>query len=110
MLWQSRCSGGLKINATHDDFPALLAEALDVLAALAAVDYVVVFNELDPARVIHAVRPDLLVKGGDWPIGQIVGADFVQSRGGRVLSLPYVEGASTSALIGRVLAKALKRR
>jgi rfaE bifunctional protein nucleotidyltransferase chain/domain len=82
----------------------------EVMAALAAVDYVVVFDELDPARVIRAVRPDVLVKGGDWPINQIVGADFVQSRGGRVLSLPYVEGASTSALIGRALVKALKRR
>jgi len=82
----------------------------EVLAALAAVDYVVVFDELDPARVIRAVRPDVLVKGGDWPISQIVGADYVQSRGGRVLSLPYVAGASTSDLIGRVLAKGLKRR
>ena len=82
----------------------------EVMAALAAVDYVVVFDELDPARVIRAVRPDVLVKGGDWPISRIVGADFVQSRGGRVLSLPYVEGASTSALIARALAKALKRR
>jgi rfaE bifunctional protein nucleotidyltransferase chain/domain len=77
----------------------------EVLAALAAVDYVVVFHELDPARVIRAVRPDVLVKGGDWPISQIVGADYVQARGGRVLSLPYVEGASTSALIGRVLGR-----
>jgi rfaE bifunctional protein nucleotidyltransferase chain/domain len=82
----------------------------EVVAALAAVDYVVVFDELDPARVIRAVRPDVLVKGGDWPISQIVGADFVQSRGGQVLSLPYVEGASTSALIGRILGKAVKRR
>lgn len=82
----------------------------EVLAALAAVDYVVVFDAPDPARVIRAVQPDVLVKGGDWPISQIVGADFVQSRGGRVLSLPYVEGASTSALIGRILGKAVKRR
>jgi rfaE bifunctional protein nucleotidyltransferase chain/domain len=82
----------------------------EVLAALAAVDYVVVFDAPDPARVIRAVQPDVLVKGGDWPVSQIVGADFVQSRGGRVLSLPYVEGASTSALIGRILGKAVKRR
>lgn len=86
------------------------AQRAEVLAALAAVDYVVVFDELDPARVIHAVRPDVLVKGGDWPISQIVGADFVQSRGGRVLSLPYVDGASTSGLIGRILGKAVTRR
>ena len=60
--------------------------------------------------MIRAVQPDVLVKGGDWPVSQIVGADDVQSRGGRVLSLPYVEGASTSALIGRVLARAPKHR
>jgi D-glycero-beta-D-manno-heptose 1-phosphate adenylyltransferase len=82
----------------------------EVLAALAAVDYVVVFDELDPTRVIAAVEPDVLVKGGDWPVSQIVGADFVQSRGGKVRSLPYVGGASTSALIGRILGQDSPRR
>lgn len=82
----------------------------EVLAALTAVDFVVIFDELDPARVIRAVRPDVLVKGGDWPISRIVGADYVRSRGGRVLSLPYDEGASTSALIGRILGPPAKRR
>lgn len=82
----------------------------EVLAALSAVDYVVIFEELDPARAIRAVQPDVLVKGGDWPVSQIVGADVVQARGGTVRSLPYVDGASTSALIGRVLGQAPKRR
>jgi len=77
-------------------------ERAEVLAALAAVDLVMIFDELDPARVIRAVRPDVLVKGGDWPVDRIVGADFVQSRGGTVRSLPYVEGMSTSALIRRI--------
>lgn len=78
------------------------AERAEVLAALAAVDLVMIFDELDPARVIRAVRPDVLVKGGDWPVDRIVGADFVQSAGGTVRSLPYVEGMSTSALIRRI--------
>jgi rfaE bifunctional protein nucleotidyltransferase chain/domain len=78
------------------------AERAEVLAALAVVDLVVIFDELDPARVIRAVRPDVLVKGGDWPVDRIVGADFVQSAGGTVRSLPYVEGVSTSALIRRI--------
>jgi D-beta-D-heptose 7-phosphate kinase/D-beta-D-heptose 1-phosphate adenosyltransferase len=91
--------------------PVVTAEQrAEVLAALAAVDYVLIFDDLDPARVIRAVRPDVLVKGGDWPVTQIVGADFVQARGGTVRSLPYLEGASTSALIGRVLAQAARRR
>jgi D-beta-D-heptose 7-phosphate kinase/D-beta-D-heptose 1-phosphate adenosyltransferase len=79
------------------------AERAEVLAALAAVDLVMIFDELDPARVIRAVRPDVLVKGGDWPVDRIVGADFVQSAGGTVRSLPYVEGMSTSALIRRII-------
>jgi bifunctional ADP-heptose synthase (sugar kinase/adenylyltransferase) len=73
-----------------------------VLAALAAVDLVVIFDALDPARVIRAIRPDVLVKGGDWPVSQIVGADFIQARGGMVQSLPYVDGVSTSALVRRI--------
>jgi D-beta-D-heptose 7-phosphate kinase/D-beta-D-heptose 1-phosphate adenosyltransferase len=78
----------------------------EVLAALAAVDFVVIFPDLDPARVIRAVRPDVLVKGGDWSVDQIVGADFVRSRGGVVRSLPYVRGMSTSGLIKRIAAAA----
>ena len=79
-------------------------ERAEVLAALASVDLVVIFEELDPARVIRAVRPAVLVKGGDWPVGQIAGAEFVQSIGGSVRSLPYLPGASTSELIRRVAA------
>jgi len=79
------------------------AERAEVLAALAAVDCVVVFGEPDPARAIRALRPDVLVKGGDWPVDRIVGADFVQDRGGTVRSLAYLPGASTTDLIERVL-------
>jgi len=78
-------------------------ERAEVLAALASVDLVLIFHDLDPGRVIRSLRPDVLVKGGDWPVGQIVGADFVRSVGGKVRSLPYVKGASTSELIQRVV-------
>ena len=71
----------------------------EVLAALACVDYVVVFDEDTPARLIAALEPDVLVKGGDWPVEMIVGAEGVFRRGGRVLSLPLIEGESTSGLI-----------
>lgn len=74
----------------------------EVVAALAAVDLVLIFDELDPGRVIRTVRPNVLVKGGDWPADQIVGAEFVRSTGGQVWSLPYVEGTSTTALIRRL--------
>ncbi len=78
-------------------------ERAEVLAALASVDLVLIFDDLDPGRVIRSVRPDVLVKGGDWPVDRIVGSDFVRNMGGKVRSLPYVKGASTSELIRRVV-------
>lgn len=71
---------------------------LYVLAALACVDAVVPFEEDTPLELIQLIQPDLLVKGGDWQPHQIVGSDIVLERGGKVLSLPYVEGYSTTAL------------
>ena len=72
------------------------------LRALRCVDQVIIFDELTPARLIEALQPDVLVKGGDWPLTQIVGADIVQRKGGRVLSLPLKPGYSTTALAGRI--------
>lgn len=73
-----------------------------LLAALASVDYVVIFNELTPARVITRLLPDVLIKGADWRAGAIVGAAAVHRAGGRVIRLPLVKGRSTSELIARI--------
>ncbi len=73
-----------------------------VLAALRSVDLVVVFDDDTPARLIEAVRPDVLAKGGDWPLERIVGREFVEQYGGRVLSIPIRAGHSTSALAERI--------
>lgn len=70
-----------------------------VLAALACVDYVVVFEEDTPKELIETVRPDVLVKGGDYALDQIVGADFVTRTGGSVTTLPFVEGFSSTRII-----------
>lgn len=78
-------------------------ERAEVIAALESVDYVVVFEEETPRDLIAALIPDLLVKGGDWQIDQIVGRDEVEAAGGKVLSLPFVEGLSTTDIIGRIL-------
>ena len=78
-------------------------ERAEVLAGLAAVDYVVLFDEPDPLRLIAALAPDVLVKGGDWPEEAIIGAQVVRDRGGRVVRIPVLEGASTSAIIARIL-------
>lgn len=70
-----------------------------VLAAVACVDYVVVFEEDTPKELIETVRPDVLVKGGDYALDQIVGADFVTRNGGSVTTLPFVEGFSSTRII-----------
>lgn len=75
-----------------------------VLAHLESVDFVVGFEEDTPLRLIEAVRPDVLVKGGDWSLDKIVGREAVESRGGRVLSLPLLPGFSTTGLIERIKA------
>ncbi|WP_373998208.1 D-glycero-beta-D-manno-heptose 1-phosphate adenylyltransferase [Bdellovibrio bacteriovorus] len=71
----------------------------EILAALGAVDFTVIFTEETPENLIHKVRPDILVKGGDWSIESIVGAPFVMSYGGKVMSLQFVDGKSTTKLI-----------
>lgn len=73
-----------------------------VLLGLGSVDEVVVFDELTPERIIHEIKPDVLVKGGDWKPDEIIGADFVKSYGGQVHSLPLVEGYSSTAIVGKM--------
>jgi rfaE bifunctional protein nucleotidyltransferase chain/domain len=74
-------------------------ERAEVLAALACVDGVVLFDEDTPAEIIRAVQPDVLVKGADWPADQIVGRDTVEARGGRVERVAVEQGHSTTAII-----------
>lgn len=78
------------------------AERAELVAALKVVDLVVVFPEATPAALIDAVQPDVLVKGADWPLDQIVGRETVWARGGRVVRVPTEEGHSTTGLIGRI--------
>jgi D-beta-D-heptose 7-phosphate kinase/D-beta-D-heptose 1-phosphate adenosyltransferase len=73
-----------------------------VLAALEVVDYIVIFDEPTPERLIRAVRPDALVKGEDWRKKGVVGREFVESYGGRVVLAPLIQGLSTTALVDRI--------
>jgi D-beta-D-heptose 7-phosphate kinase/D-beta-D-heptose 1-phosphate adenosyltransferase len=75
----------------------------EVLAGLACVDYVVIFEEPDPLRVIRALLPDVLVKGEDWPEERIIGAAEVREAGGRIVRAPMVGGISTSDIVRRIL-------
>lgn len=75
----------------------------EVLAALICVDYISVFDDADPLALIKTVKPDVLVKGGDWPMGKIIGADFVRDRGGRVVRVEMVPSISTSRIIETIV-------
>ena len=73
-----------------------------VVASLGFVDYVVVFGDATPLKLIKAIRPDIIVKGADWKPGKIVGANLVKSYGGKVVAIPLVKGRSTTGLIRRI--------
>lgn len=73
-----------------------------VLSGLESVDYVIIFNEDTPETLIRRVRPDVLVKGGDWRIPDIAGSGFVGSYGGRTVRMPLLKGRSTTSVIRRI--------
>jgi rfaE bifunctional protein nucleotidyltransferase chain/domain len=110
---QARALGDLLIVAINSDSSVKFLkgegrpiipqnERAEILAALAAVDYVVVFDEITPREIIARVLPDVLVKGGDWGENEIVGREEVEAAGGRVVSIPLEPGFSTSAIIEKI--------
>jgi len=78
------------------------AERAEIIAAIRHVDYVTIFDDVSPRRLIAALLPDVLVKGGDYQLDEIHGREEVEAAGGKVISLPFVNGASTTALIERM--------
>lgn len=86
-----------------DDRPVnTLADRMAVMAALECVDLVTWFDSDTPLALIEAIEPQVLVKGGDWPVERIVGAAGVTARGGRVVSIPFIHQRSTTALLDRI--------
>lgn len=81
----------------------------EILSGLECVDYITVFDELDPLALITSLQPNILVKGGDWTKEQTVGKEVVERSGGEVVIIPFVEGASTSNLIETILGRYEKR-
>ncbi len=79
-----------------------VAERAEILASLRSVDYVVVFNEINPERLIREIRPDIHVKGGDYTISQIPEAKLVESLGGKVVIVEEVKGKSTSQIYQKI--------
>lgn len=82
----------------------ILAETdrIELIAAMEMVDYVVLFDESDPRKLIEAIKPNVLAKGGDWGQDGVVGADIVEREGGRVAVIPYLKGFSTTEIIERI--------
>lgn len=111
LLARARALGDLLVVGVNDDNSVRrlgkgperpltpLAERMFVLASLESVSLVAPFGENTPLELIQALAPDVLVKGGDWPLDKIVGRDYVESRGGKVHSLPLLPGYSTTRII-----------
>jgi len=78
------------------------ADRIELIAALEMVDYVVAYDEPDPYRVIAAIQPNVLVKGGDWTPDKIIGRETVEARGGTVKTIPLVPGVSTTAIVEKI--------
>lgn len=81
------------------------SERAEVVSALEMVDYVTMFDEDTPYNIIKKLQPDVLIKGGDWTIDKIVGRDIVEARGGKVIAIPFIKGASTTGIVERILEK-----
>jgi D-beta-D-heptose 7-phosphate kinase/D-beta-D-heptose 1-phosphate adenosyltransferase len=77
-------------------------ERTEVLSALACVDYVVIFDEPDPLELISFLKPNILVKGGDWTPETTIGREVVEGMGGKVVIIPHVQGVSTSTIVDRM--------
>ena len=78
-------------------------ERAEVLSALEFVDYVVLFDEPDPFLLIQSLKPNVLVKGADWPKDEIIGREIVEKAGGRVVRVPLVRGASSTGVIEKII-------
>jgi D-beta-D-heptose 7-phosphate kinase/D-beta-D-heptose 1-phosphate adenosyltransferase len=112
-LSQARALGDRLIVAVNDDDSVKrlkgperpvnpLMQRMAVLSALESVDWVFAFEQDTPAEVIERIGPDVLVKGGDYRMDQVVGADTVKQRGGEVVILPFLDGCSTTSIINSI--------
>ncbi|MBI1987651.1 MAG: D-glycero-beta-D-manno-heptose-7-phosphate kinase [Nitrospinae bacterium] len=112
-LQKARALGDLLIVGLNDDASVRQLKGLDrplisqedrasILAALGCIDHVVIFSELTPENLIREIRPHVLVKGGDYSLETVVGREMVESYGGRVELIPYIEGRSTSDLVQQI--------
>ena len=116
VLRQAKAAGDLLIVALNSDRsvqeikganrPVLPeTDRIELIGAMEMVDYVIIFDDPDPYKLIAAIKPNVLAKGGDWSAEEIIGADVVEQAGGRVVVIPYLQGFSSSEIIERILNK-----
>jgi len=114
ILRQAKAAGDLLIVALNSDRSVkqikgpkrpIMPETdrIELIEAMEMVNYVILFDEPDPTRLIDAIKPDVLVKGADWSADKVVGAELVEKDGGRVVRIPYLQGFSTSEIIERIV-------
>ena len=114
LLRQAKAGGDLLIVALNSDRSVreikgptrpVFSETdrVELIGAMEMVDYLTVFDESDPYKLIAAIKPNVLAKGGDWSAEKIIGADVVEQAGGRIVVIPYLKGFSTSEIIERIL-------
>jgi D-beta-D-heptose 7-phosphate kinase/D-beta-D-heptose 1-phosphate adenosyltransferase len=115
-LEQAKKKGDILIVAINSDSSVKKIKGLNrpavpekqrirLIAALESVNFVVTFNQTTPLKLIKLLKPHILVKGGDWKTGQIVGKEVVESYQGKVLTIPHIGGFSTSDLIKKIVEK-----
>ena len=113
LLREAKALGDLLVVAINSDQSVkaikgptrpILAETdrLELIASMEMVNYVLLFDEPDPYNIISILRPDILVKGGDWSTEEVVGGDLVQGNGGKVVVVPYLKGFSTTEIIAKI--------
>ena len=101
MLFRSSDSSVRRLKGSDRPINADVDRA-ELIAALAFIDFVVLFEQDTPYELISAVKPDILVKGGDYKSDEVVGKDIVERRGGKLVLIPYVEGKSTTGILRKI--------
>ena len=113
LLREAKAAGDLLIVAVNSDRSVKAikgptrpvnseTDRIELIAATEMVDYAILFDEPDPTRLIAAIKPSVLAKGGDWSADKIIGAEIVEREGGRVVAIPYIKGYSTTEIIERM--------
>ena len=83
-----------------------MEERIEILGAIEEIDYLTSFSEETPQKIIAQLLPDVLVKGGDWKLEEVVGRKEVEEAGGEVVIIPYLEGSSSSEIVKRIISSA----